>query len=83
MQLSLSASFLSVTVSFDPTTYTVAEGEGVVANLKLVRSGDLSRTVIVNVTAATGTAMGMNTIYCSKSFHFLKWYTHGRDCALL
>ena len=55
--------FFSVTVSFDPTTYTVIEGgEGVVANLKLVRSGDLTRTVVVTVTAATGTAIGMNTI---------------------
>ena len=49
-------------MSFDPTTYTVPEGEGVVANLKLVRSGDLTRTVVITVTAATGTAMGMNAI---------------------
>ena len=50
--------FLSVTVSFDPTTYTVAEGDGV-ANLMLVRSGGLTRTVVVTVTTAAGTAMGM------------------------
>ena len=63
--------FLSVTVSFDPTTYTVTEGEDVVANLKLVRSGDLTRTVVVTVTATTGTAMGMNTILVVSLSFFL------------
>ena len=46
-------------MSFDPTTYNVTEGEGVIANLMLVRSGDLTRTVVVNVTTAAETAMGM------------------------
>ena len=50
-------------MSFDPTTYTVTEGEGVIANLMLVRSGDLTRTVVVNVTTAAETAMGMTNHY--------------------
>ena len=53
----------SVTVSFDPTTYTVTEGVDGVANLMLVRSGDLTRTVVVTVTTAAGTATGM-THHC-------------------
>ena len=48
-----------VFVSFDSTTYTVTEGVDDVANLMLVRSGDLSRTVVVTVTTAAGTAVGM------------------------
>ena len=55
--------FVSVTVSFDPTTYTVTEGVDNVANLMLVRSGDLTKTVVVSVTTAAGTAMGM-THHC-------------------
>ena len=60
--------FFSVTVSFDPTTYTVTEGDGF-ANLMLVRSGGLTRTVVVTVTTAAGTATGMthymyNIVYC-------------------
>ena len=52
-----------VIVSFDPTTYTVTEGVDGVANLILVRSGYLTRTVVVTVTNAAGTAMGM-THHC-------------------
>ena len=48
-----------VFVSFDPTTYTVTEGVGGVANLMLVRSGDLARTVVITVTTVAGTATGM------------------------
>ena len=51
----------TVTVSFDPTTYTVTEGVDDVANLMLVRSGGLTRTVVVTVTTAAGTAMGNDT----------------------
>ena len=55
--------FLSVIVSFDPTTYTVTEGVDGVANLMLVRSGGLTRTVVVTVTTVAGTATGM-THHC-------------------
>ena len=54
---------LSATVFFNPTTYTVTEGDGVVADLMLVRSGGLARTVVVSVSIASGTAMGM-THHC-------------------
>ena len=50
-------------MSFDPTTYTVTEGVDGVANLMLVRSGGLTRTVVVTINIATGTAMGM-THHC-------------------
>ena len=54
-------------MSFDPTTYTVTEGVDGVANLMLVRSGDLTRTVVVTVTTAADTAMGMTgrSILCT------------------
>ena len=52
-----------VTVSFDPTTYTVTEGVDNVANLMLVRSGSLNKTVVVTVSTASGTAMGI-THHC-------------------
>ena len=55
--------FLSVIVSFDPTTYTVTEGVDDVANLMLIRSGGLTRTVVVTVTTVAGTATGM-THHC-------------------
>ena len=55
--------FFSVTVCFDPITYTVTEGVDDVANLRLVRSGGLSRTVVVTVNLASGSAMGM-TCHC-------------------
>ena len=48
----------SVTVSFDPTTYTVTEGVDVVANLRLIRHRVLTETV-VTVTITAGTARGM------------------------
>ena len=46
--------FLSVTVSFDPITYTVTEGKDDVVNISLVRSGDLTRTIVVTVTTVAG-----------------------------
>ena len=52
-----------VAVSFDPTTYNVTEGVDNVANLRLVRSGGLNRTVVVTVSIASGTAMGI-THHC-------------------
>ena len=51
----------TVTVSFDPTTYTVTEGVDDVANLMLVRSGGLTRTVVVTVTLGSASAMGNDT----------------------
>ena len=48
--------FISVNVSFNLTTYTVTEGTDDVANLVLVRSGKLSRTVVVTFTTAAETA---------------------------
>ena len=50
-------------VSFDPTTYTVTEGVDDVANLTLVKSRIITETVVVTVTTAVGTAMGM-THHC-------------------
>ena len=49
----------SVLVSFDPTSYTVTEGEDGAVELILVRSGDLSRATVVTVTTADGSAIGM------------------------
>ena len=48
-------------VSFDPTSYTVVEGTDPTANLMLVRSGDLSRSVVVTVFTNPGTANGIVT----------------------
>ena len=45
-------------VSFDPTSYTVTEGENETAVLSLVRSGDLSRATVVTVSPTPGTATG-------------------------
>ena len=52
--------FLSVTVSFSPTTYTVTEGEDHVVTLILERGGDLTRTIVISVLTGAGTAMGMH-----------------------
>ena len=49
----------SALVSFEPTSYTVTEGEDGAAELILVRSGDLSRATVVTVTTADGSAIGM------------------------
>ena len=57
----------AVTVSFDPTTYTVTEGVDNVANLRLVRSGGLTGAIVVTVTTASGTAMGM-TCHCLQQY---------------
>lgn len=49
----------TTTCTFDPTTYTVIEGGDNVVNLRLARSGNLTTTIVVTVTTAAGTAMGM------------------------
>ena len=46
-------------VSFDPTSYTVTEGDDGFVELFLVRSGDLDTDVVVTVTTADGSATGM------------------------
>ena len=46
-------------MSFDPTSYTVTEGEDGAAELILVRSGYLSRATVVTVNTADGSAIGM------------------------
>ena len=51
--------FLLVMVSFDPTSYTVTEGIDGIAELMLVRSGNLNREVVVSVTTTSGSAIGM------------------------
>ena len=48
-----------MSVSFDPTAYTVTEGVDATAELMLVRSGDLNREVVVSVSTRPGTAIGM------------------------
>ena len=50
---------LLVVVSFDPTSYTVTEGEDGFAELTLVRSGDTSGATVVTVTTADGSATGI------------------------
>ena len=50
----------SVLVSFDPTSYTVTEGEDASAVLTLVRSGaNLNRQTSVIVVPSSGTANGV------------------------
>ena len=46
-------------MSFDPTSYTVTEGEDGFAELTLVRSGDTSGATVVTVTTADGSATGI------------------------
>ena len=46
-------------VSFDPTSYTVTEGEDDFVQLMLVRSGDLSRATVVTVTTEDDSATGI------------------------
>ena len=45
-------------VSFEPTTYTVTEGENPTADLMLVRGGNTDREVVVTVSTSPGTATG-------------------------
>ena len=47
-----------VTVSFDPTDYTVTEGVDGFANLRLIWTGDTSRETVVTVTTVPGSADG-------------------------
>ena len=62
---------LPVSVSFDPTAYTVTEGVDATAELMLVRSGDLNREVVVSVSSRPGTAIGMTQwgIYALRHVH--------------
>ena len=48
-----------MTVSFNPTSYTVTEGLNPTADLMLVRSGGLGRSVTLTVTTTAGSAAGM------------------------
>ena len=50
---------IPVVISFDPTSYTVTEGDDGFVELTLVRSGDLSRATVVTVTTADGSAIGI------------------------
>ena len=61
---------LPVSVSFDPTAYTVTEGVDATAELMLVRSGD-NREVVVSVSTMSGTAIGMT----ERGIYALKLYT--------
>ena len=47
-----------VFVTFDPTAYIVTEGVNSFADLRLVRSGDLSGSTTITVTPRSGTATG-------------------------
>ena len=59
IQYELCNSSDSVSVSFNPISYTVTEGEDEYAELILIRSGeDLSRETVVTVTTADGSATG-------------------------
>ena len=59
----------SALVSFEPTSYTVTEGEDATAVVRLVRSGDLSRATIVTVTPTPGSAEGMH-LCCTRLYLF-------------
>ena len=61
--------FLLVIVSFDPTSYTVTEGIDGIAELMLVRSGNLNREVVVSVTTTSGTAIGVTEWVLSTLIH--------------
>ena len=50
--------FLTVSVSFELTSYTVTEGDDGFAVLTLIRSGDLNRVTVVTVTTSDGSATG-------------------------
>ena len=52
--------YYSVIVSFDPTDYTVTEGVDGVANLRLIRTGDIIRETVVTVTTIQGSADGIH-----------------------
>ena len=49
-----------VSVGFDPTAYTVPEGE--TAELTIVRIGDAEEPVVVTVTSSDGSAEGIQSI---------------------
>ena len=60
-------------VSFDPTSYTVTEGDDGYVELTLVRSGDLSRATVVTVTTADDSAIGMVKNMCRSSDYVLSF----------
>ena len=49
-----------MSVSFDPTAYTITEGVDATSELMLERSGDLNREVVVSVSTRPGTAIGIH-----------------------
>ncbi len=49
-------------VQFDRITYTVAEGEGVTATLRVLLNIAADRTVTVDFTTNDGSALGQNTL---------------------
>ena len=55
----------AVSVGFDPTSYTVLEGN--TAELILVRIGDAEQNVAVTVLVNDGTAMGLYTVLYSRT----------------
>ena len=62
-----------MTVSFDPTSYTVSEGDGN-ATIILVRSGDLNREVIVmfSTNDDSATSIISNVHFFKALYHFLQ-----------
>ena len=67
----VNGSHFSVLVSFDPTSYTVTEGEDASAVLTLVRSGaNLNQQTSVIVVPSSGTANGVFFLYFSAFFTF-------------
>ena len=56
-------------VTFDPTTYIVTEGVNAFAQMRLVRSGDLSGSTTVTVTPQSAKAIGEYTdTYMQQNF---------------
>ena len=55
----------AVSVSIDPTSYTVTEGDGF-AELRLVRSGDTAGETVVTITPGPGTAIGIANLLSLK-----------------
>ena len=67
-----------VFVSFDPTSYTVTEGEDGFAELTLVRSGDTSGETSVTVISVPGTASGKPGSHKETTDHFLFFFDSWR-----
>ena len=60
-----------VFVTFDPTAYFVTEGVNAFADLRLVRSGDLSESTTVTVTPQSGTATGNKNLIQKQSIYYI------------